>query len=67
MNISSFALTVHKLRDLESDLRSIGFSRRDSLKAVAIVRKWLLREAEVSVPVPTPSDLVVPDEIVHHP
>ena len=64
MIIRSFCLTLHKIRDLEAILRKGGLSLKDCKVAVAAVKSWLPRDAEV--PETTPRDSVVP-EGAHHP
>jgi hypothetical protein len=63
VNVSAFRLTIRKLRALEETLRAEGLSHRDCRKAVAAVKRWLQRDAEV--PENTPSDLVLPDDTSH--
>ena len=58
MNVAAFRLTYENLRE--------GLSRRDSLKAIATLRKWLQREA-AAPDTNTPSDTAVPDEENLHP
>jgi hypothetical protein len=65
VNVRAFRLTYENLRELESLLHQAGLSRRDSLKAIATLRKWLPRDA--AAPEDTPSDLAVPDGSNPHP
>lgn len=59
MIISSFRLTLSKIRDLEATLRKEGLSLKHCNIAVSAVKRWLPRDAEA--PENTPRDLVVPD------
>ena len=63
MIVRSFLLTLQKLRDLEAAFRKAGVPRNDCATAVAVVKRWLQREAEV--PETTPGELVVPDGSTH--
>lgn len=39
------ALTIDELRELEDDLRDAGLSHKHCLKAIAVLRQWLQRDA----------------------
>jgi hypothetical protein len=59
--VKAFGLSPFDMRDLETALRDGGISRSDAVKAVAVFKTLLQRDA--GVPDPAPRDAATSDDL----